>query len=207
MFIRAYLRASTKEQDANRAKEELISFAGEHNHKIATFYTENESGASLQRPELMRLIGEAHEGDVILCEQIDRISRLTNEDWELLKQKIKAKKLSIVSKELPTSHMALSPSPDKDFTSSMMEAINSMLLDMLAAIARKDYEDRRRRQSQGISEAQSKGKYKGRPEDTRKQELVRSLLKDKKSYKEIMEQAQCSRSLVAKVSKQLKDEA
>ena len=38
MFIRAYLRASTKEQDANRAKDELIAFAREHGHKIAAFY-------------------------------------------------------------------------------------------------------------------------------------------------------------------------
>ncbi|TPU95638.1 recombinase family protein, partial [Acinetobacter baumannii] len=51
MFIRAYLRASTKEQDANRAKDELIAFAREHGHKIAAFYTENESGATLERPQ------------------------------------------------------------------------------------------------------------------------------------------------------------
>ena len=30
MFIRAYLRASTKEQDAKRAKSELIAFANDH---------------------------------------------------------------------------------------------------------------------------------------------------------------------------------
>ena len=34
MFIRAYLRASTKEQDAKRAKNELIAFASDHDHKI-----------------------------------------------------------------------------------------------------------------------------------------------------------------------------
>ena len=50
MFIRAYLRASTKEQDAKRAKNELIQFANDHGHKIATFYIENESGAMLERP-------------------------------------------------------------------------------------------------------------------------------------------------------------
>jgi len=32
-----------------------------------------------------------------------------------------------------------------DFTARMFDAINSMMLDMLAAVARKDYEDRRRR--------------------------------------------------------------
>ena len=40
------LRASTKEQDARRAKGDLESFAKEKGVTIAAFYTENESGAS-----------------------------------------------------------------------------------------------------------------------------------------------------------------
>jgi DNA invertase Pin-like site-specific DNA recombinase len=47
MFVRAYLRASTKEQDATRAKAQLEAFAAERDLKIAAFYIENESGASL----------------------------------------------------------------------------------------------------------------------------------------------------------------
>ena len=53
MFIRAYLRASTKEQSAKRAKSELIALAKDHGHKIAAFYVENESDATLIRPQLM----------------------------------------------------------------------------------------------------------------------------------------------------------
>ena len=52
MHIRAYLRASTKEQDARRAKKDLEAFCRERGLKIASTYVENESGASLQRPEL-----------------------------------------------------------------------------------------------------------------------------------------------------------
>ncbi|MEC5211327.1 hypothetical protein RCH20_002410 [Psychrobacter sp. PL15] len=47
MFIRAYLRASTKEQCAKCAKN--------HGHKIAAIYVENESGATLIRTQLMQL--------------------------------------------------------------------------------------------------------------------------------------------------------
>jgi hypothetical protein len=47
----------------------------------------------------------------------------------------------------------------------MLEALNGMTLDMLAAIARKDYEDRRRRTAQGIQNAKAEGKYRGRPAD------------------------------------------
>ena len=86
MFIRAYLRASTQEQDAKRAKNELIQFATDHGHKVAAFYIENESGATLVRPKLMQLIDDAHEGDVILVEQIDRLARLNQADWDTLKR-------------------------------------------------------------------------------------------------------------------------
>ena len=56
MFVRAYLRASTKEQDASRAKADLEAFAHDRGLKIAAWYVENESGASLQRPELFKLL-------------------------------------------------------------------------------------------------------------------------------------------------------
>ena len=68
-FIRAYLRASTKEQDAKYAKNELVQFANDHGHKIAAFYVENESGATLTRPQLMQLIDDTNDSDVILVEQ------------------------------------------------------------------------------------------------------------------------------------------
>lgn len=86
MFIRAYLRASTKEQDGKRAKSELIAFANDHGHKIAAFYVEYESGATLVRPKLMQLIEDAHEDDVILVEQIDRLARFKSDRLEHFKK-------------------------------------------------------------------------------------------------------------------------
>ena len=203
MFIRAYLRASTKEQDAARAKNELFQFAKDHHHKIAAFYIENESGATLARPKLMQLIADAHEGDVILVEQIDRLARLNQADWDTLKRMLSEKKLAVVSKELPTSYIALQPESSTEFMSSVLQAINSMMLDMLAAIARKDYEDRRNRQMQGIARAKAEGKYVGRKKDTEKRKIIASLLKSNHSYSDIQKIAQCSRQLIAIVSKDL----
>jgi len=57
MFVRAYLRASSSEQDAMRARGALDSFAAERGLRIAARYVENESGAKLHRPELFRLLG------------------------------------------------------------------------------------------------------------------------------------------------------
>ena len=164
-FIRAYLRASTTEQDASRAKQALINFAAEHNHKIASFYIENESGSTLKRPELLRLIADAGTGDIILVEQIDRLARLNAADWLTLKTMLADKRLLIVSPELPTSWVAMSSLVADDFTSAIIGAVNAMLLDMLAAVARKDYDDRRRRQREGIAKAKTEGKYTGRKPD------------------------------------------
>lgn len=47
--IYGYLRASTKEQDATRAKNTLLYFASNANLNIALFF--NESGATLNLPE------------------------------------------------------------------------------------------------------------------------------------------------------------
>lgn len=207
MFIRAYLRASTKEQDAKRAKAELVRFAEEHDHKIAAFYVENESGAALIRPQLMQLIEDAHEGDIILVEQIDRLARLSQADWDTLKRMLLEKKLSVVSKELPTSYMAFQSEGSTEFMSSVLQAINAMLLDMLAAIARKDYEDRRHRQQQGIARAKAEGKYVGRRKDIDKRKIIASLLQSGHSYSDIQKTAKCSRQLIAVVSQELKDAA
>jgi DNA invertase Pin-like site-specific DNA recombinase len=49
-----------------------------------------------------------------------------------------------------------------------------MLLDMLAAVARKDYEDRSRRQLDGIQKAKEQGAYKGRGVDQDKHRRTRS---------------------------------
>lgn len=207
MFVRAYLRASTKEQNADRARQQLIDFATEHGHKIASFYMENESGSTLNRPELMRMIEDAHTGDVILVEQIDRLARLKQEDWQQLRNQLASKRLSIVSPELPTSWGALKPAADAnpdDFAGLMLQAVNNMLLDMLAAVARKDYEDRRRRQAQGIEKAKTAGKYRGRPIDTDLHERISKLLRSGMSYSDIQQTLSCSRKTIATVSKQLK---
>ncbi len=73
------------EQDASRARAQVETFAAEHGLVIAGTYPENESGAKLSRPELFRLIADSKPGDVLLVEQIDRLSRLKAGDWNKLR--------------------------------------------------------------------------------------------------------------------------
>lgn len=196
MFVRAYLRASTEDQDANRARGELVAFAEAQGLEIAAFYPENESGASLQRPELFRLLNDCQAGDVLLIEQVDRLSRLNAQDWESLRKEIKARGVRIVALDLPTSWTSVSAD---ETTNRLMSAVNEMLLDMLAAIARKDYDDRRRRQAQGIAKAKASGQYKGRKEDEKRNAAIRQLLAAGMTWTAIQKATGCSRSTISRV--------
>jgi DNA invertase Pin-like site-specific DNA recombinase len=200
MFVRAYLRASTSQQDATRAREQLEAFASEHNLSIAAFYVENESGAKLARPELFRLLSDARPGDILLIEQVDRLSRLNAADWEKLKVELSARRVRVVALDLPTSWTMVSTRTD-DFTARTFDAINGMMLDMLAAVSRKDYEDRRRRQMQGQAKAKLEGRYTGRQENTARNEGIASMLRAGSSWSQIQAATGCSRATVAKIAK------
>lgn len=200
VFVRAYLRASTSEQDAQRARDQLHAFAAERGLSVAAWYVENESGARLERPALFRLLADARPGDVLLVEQVDRLSRLTSADWERLKAEIAARQVRVVALDLPTSWMMATGTADA-FTTRMFEAVNGMMLDVLAAVARKDYEDRRRRQLQGQARAKAEGRYRGRIEDTERNAGIAAMLKARMTWSQIQAATGCSRAHIAKIAK------
>lgn len=203
MFVRAYLRASTVEQDAGRAKADLDAFAAERGLRIAAYYVENESGANLRRPELFRLLQDCHAGDVLLIEQVDRLSRLDTEDWDALKHELQVRKVRVVALDLPTSWMMTSAT--NEITARMMDALNSMMMDMLAAIARKDYIDRRRRQQQGIEKLKADGGYKGRKEDVQRNTAIMAMLSRGDSWSHVIAATGCSRSTLSRLAQRVRE--
>ena len=205
MFVRAYLRASTDEQDASRARTALNAFAEERGLHIAARYTEYESGAKLQRPELFRLLADCGAGDVLLIEQVDRLSRLTEPDWRQLRAEIDHKHVRIVALDLPTS-WSFARAEGDEFTACMLAAVNGMLLDVLAAVARKDYDDRRRRQAEGTAKAKAAGRYKGRTEDRKRNDGIAAMLRSGSSWQQVQDVFRCSSSTVAKVKRRIEAE-
>ena len=147
MNAHLYLRASTKDQDANRAKVALELFAIEKGLNIVGVHAENISGTKLNRPELLALLDTAESGDVLLVESVDRLSRLSPADWGALKATIRAKGLRLVVADLPTSHMLVEA---KGITGQIMDVINNMLIDLMATMARLDQEKRVERIKQGL---------------------------------------------------------
>lgn len=211
VMVRAYLRASTSEQDATRAKGELLHFANKHNKRIAAFYTENKSGASLDRPELDKLIDESEAGDILLVESADRLSRLEKADLDVLKAKIKKAGLIIVVADIPTTHNAMRNNNEFEGMDSIVELVVNMIADLVLEIAfnyaRKDYDLRKKRQAQGIKKALEQGKFKGKAEDVERNNVIMQMLMDGMSWKNIQTATGAAKGTLAKLSKRIKENA
>ena len=169
MTVRIYVRASTKDQDAERALDSLKEFASTING-VTVEYVENESGTKLNRPVLNKLLDESEQGDILLVESVDRLSRLTQDDFDTLKQKIKAKGLKLIIHDLPTTHVNTAD----NMTGEILSVINSMLIDLLATMARLDNEKRKERIKQGLE--RSGYKPTGKKADTKKHDRIKQLL-------------------------------
>lgn len=154
MTVRIYVRASTKDQDAERALDDLITFSKSYDNHYRS-YVENHTGTKLERPELTRLLEESEQGDILLVESVDRLSRLSQDDFSTLKQRIKDKGLRLVVADLPTTH-----AQQNGMTGEIMKVINDMLIDLLATMAKLDNDKRRERIKQGLERSGYKPKGK-----------------------------------------------
>jgi DNA invertase Pin-like site-specific DNA recombinase len=193
-MIRIYVRASTKEQDAERALDSLKEFAStiKDNSKA---YIENESGTKLDRPILNRLLEEAENGDTLLVESVDRLSRLKQDKFEVLKGRIKDKGLKLVVADLPTTHVLLNT--DDTITSSILNLVNNLLIDLLATMARLDNEKRIERIKQGLE--RSGYKPNGKKADTEKHDRIKELANIGLTKEEIAKAVGCGVATVYRV--------
>lgn len=171
MTTRIYVRASTKDQDVERALDDLRDFAQTIQDDVKE-YVENESGTKLDRPVLNKLLDDSENGDTLLVESVDRLSRLSQADFDVLKGRIKEKGLKLVVADLPTTHMLISSTDT--ITSSILHLVNNMLIDLLATMARLDNDKRRERIKQGLQ--RSGYKPTGKKANTAKHERIQQLL-------------------------------
>ncbi|MEQ3638757.1 MAG: recombinase family protein [Alteromonas sp.] len=200
MRARIYLRASTKEQDSKRAESELLEFASSKNLKVLETYCENYSGTKLERPELNRLLQESQEGEILLIESVDRLSRLSQEDFDTLKLRLSEKRLKLVVMDLPTTYEHFS----EGITGSIMAVINNMLIDLMATMARLDQEKRVERIKQGMQKAKMEGKrVGGRAKNQELRETIEKYLRKDMTAEEVSKLAGCGVATVYRVKREL----
>lgn len=167
MTVRIYVRASTKDQDAKRALSDLIGFSKSYADSYVD-YIENYSGTKLDRPVLTQLLDDANQEDILLVESVDRLSRLSQDDFAILKQRIKDKGLRLVVADLPTTHTV-----NDGMTGEILNVVNNMLIDLLATMAKLDNDKRRERIKQGL--ARSGYKPSGKKANKEKHKRIREL--------------------------------
>lgn len=167
MTVRIYVRASTKDQDAKRALTDLVIFSKNYDSSNAD-YIENYSGTKLDRPALTKLLKDAQQDDILLAESVDRLSRLSQDDFAILKQRIKDKGLRLVVADLPTTHTV-----SEGMTGDILKVINDMLIDLLATMAKLDNDKRRERIKQGL--ANSSYKPTGKKANLAKHNRIKQL--------------------------------
>lgn len=196
MTVRIYVRASTKDQDAERALDNLKEFASTIN-SVTVEYIENESGTKLDRPVLNQLLADAENRDTLLVESVDRLSRLKQEEFEVLKGRIKDKGLKLVVADLPTTHVLLNT--DDTITSSILNLVNNLLIDLLATMARLDNEKRIERIKQGLE--RSGYKPSGKKADIAKHYRIKELANKGLTKEEIAKAVGCGVATVYRVLK------
>ncbi|OUC33341.1 recombinase family protein [Neisseria meningitidis] len=176
-IARIYLRVSTLQQNLERQRK-IIDEAKENGFYIAGIYEEKASGVNVSRPELNRLIDDLQEGDWVIAERIDRITRLPPREAELLIQRITEKGAKLHVPDVFSfgnldELMGEGDSLPKYLTEPLMEALQKMFLRMALSIAHEDWKTRRERANQGIARAKREGRMKGRPAN---EELHKSII-------------------------------
>lgn len=136
----AYIRVSTVDQNEERQIESLKKY------KIDKWFIEKVSGKDTNRPELNKLREYAREGDTVYIHDLSRLARNTQDLLQLVNG-FESKGIKLVSNK------------ENIDTST---AIGKLMLTMMGAIAEFERANLLEHQSEGISIAKSKGKYKGR---------------------------------------------
>lgn len=195
-IARVYQRVSTKEQDLTR-QNQIIEDAKRNGFYVAGVYREKASGARADRPELQRMINDLQNGEVVIAEKMDRISRLPLEDAEALIAAIKAKGARLAIPGIVDLTEVMEGTTG--VTKIVLETVQSLLLRLALQMARDDYEQRRERQRQGIERGKTEGVYQGRKPNEKMQARVVALKQAGRSISETARLAGCSTSTVKRV--------
>lgn len=138
-----YIRVSSEGQNIARQKKSLKE-AG-----CTEFYIEKLSGASMERPELQRMLEDLQVGDTVIIHEISRLSRST-------------KDLLTIVEIIQSKGAGLKSITDKWLDLSDDNPMSELLFTIFSGLAQFERKMIKQRQKEGIEIAKSEGKFKGR---------------------------------------------
>lgn len=198
-----YIRVSTKEQNIERQKHEMIKL-GIPERDI---FVDMKTGKDFARPQYQLLKSYLRQGDLLYIHSIDRLGRnykQIQEEWQELTKTIGVDIRVIDMPMLDTTQY-------KDLMGSF---VSDLFLQILAFVAEKELSNIKERQRQGIARAKEQGKHLGRPRlnwealtDQQRQaiqELYPAWKKGKITAVKLMQQVDLKKSTFYKIMKQYK---
>jgi DNA invertase Pin-like site-specific DNA recombinase len=138
-----YIRVSSEGQNIARQKKSLMESG------CTEFYIEKLSGASMERPELQRMLEVLETGDMIIIHEMSRLSRST-------------KDLLTIVEIIKSKGAGLKSITDKWLDLSDDNPMSELLFTIFSGLAQFERKMIKQRQKEGIDIAKSEGKFKGR---------------------------------------------
>lgn len=151
-----YIRVSAKDQNENRQIDSLKKYVPEERH----LYIDKASGKSFERPQYQALKTTLRSGDTLYIHSLDRLGRnkveIKKELEELAKKGVTVRILDIPTTLTDYSEFGA-------LQKSIMEMINTLLVEVLATIAESELIRNKERQQEGITAAKARNVKFGRP--------------------------------------------
>jgi DNA invertase Pin-like site-specific DNA recombinase len=155
-MIGVYLRVSSTSQKGDSQQAAITQWLTSHGHDLAQvrWYTDTETGRTLQRKGFQTLQADIFRGEVktVVVWKLDRLARSLREGVNVLADWCQ-RDVRVVS---ITQQIDLSG------------AVGQMIASLLFGIAEIEHQHIKERQAAGIAVAKAKGKYKGRQKGTTK---------------------------------------
>ena len=150
-----YIRVSTKEQNEERQIEELLKYKIDRKN----IFINKETGKTFQRKNYILLKNKLRFGDEIFFHKLDRVGRTKKEMKDEL-QKMTNQGVVVRILDVPTTLMDFSVFGE--LQKSIMEMVNTILIEVLSTQAETELIKIKKRQAEGIAIAKKQGKYTGR---------------------------------------------
>jgi len=138
-----YVRVSTQEQNEGRQVKQLKEVGCE------VIFKEKISGATMDRPQLQKMLDSLQPRDIVIVSDLTRISRSSRDLFDLV-EIIKNKGASLKSIK------------DTWLDTSTENPYSTFLLTVMAGVSQLERDLIKQRQAEGVVLAKEAGKYKGR---------------------------------------------
>lgn len=165
MAYYAYHRTSTEEQSLDRGINEIRQFCEERGIKLFKnrIFTDQHTGKSFDRPGYKILRELLDKGDTLIITELDRLGRVKEDILKELRY-FKEHGIRVMILEIPTTLINIEEM-DNSLSAMLLDTINTVIIEVYAAMAQAENEKRAKRQKEGYEALKLRGEWDkiGRP--------------------------------------------